>query len=368
MNGGDLLYMTRALALAERGRGRTTPNPLVGAVVVDQEGVVVGRGWHEIAGGPHAEIRALADAGTRSRQATLYCTLEPCTHVGRTGPCAPEVVAAGIRRAVIAVEDPNPRVAGRGTALLRDHGVDVSVGLLADQARRMNAPFFTRMRQGRPWVTLKVAESLDGYVAARRGARTALTGAASNRFIHRERAHVDAIAVGSNTIIVDDPRLTPRGAYRYRPLIRVVFDRRLRTPPTARLLSTRAAGPVIIVTSRSAVQNQQARADALAGAGARVEPIDGDPDSAVFLQEALRRLLTLDCMSLIVEGGPRLHDAFWAAGLVDRLQVFVTPKLLGQNGVPGGAMPIGTAASLFDGSARFLSDDVLIEGYVHRVD
>lgn len=368
MSDADLLHMTRALALAERGRGRTAPNPLVGAVIVDEEGVVVGRGWHEVAGGPHAEIRALADAGARSRNATLYCTLEPCTHVGRTGPCAPEVVAAGIRRAVIAVEDPNPLVAGRGSGLLRKHGVDVSVGLLAEQATRMNAAFFTWVRRDRPLVTLKVAESLDGYVAAAPGARTALTGSAANRAIHRERAEVDALAVGSGTILVDDPLLTPRGAYRYRPLIRVVFDRRLRTPSTARLLSTLAAGPVIIVTTPLAAQREQARAEALAGAGARVEQIDGALDGGAFLREALARLATLACTSLVVEGGPRLHHAFWTSGLVDRLELFLTPKVLGQHGVPGAALPLGTAASLVSGSTRPLGDDVLIEGYVHRID
>lgn len=368
MSDADLLYMTRALALAERGRGRTAPNPLVGAVVVDEDGVVVGRGWHEVAGGPHAEIRALADAGARSRDATLYCTLEPCTHVGRTGPCAPEVVAAGIRRAVIAVEDPNPLVAGRGTALLREHGVDVSIGLLAEQARRMNLPFFTRMTRGRPVVTLKIAESLDGYVAAAPGVRSLLTGAAANRAIHRERAEIDALAVGSGTILVDDPLLTARGAYKYRPLIRVVFDRRLRTPVTARVLSTLAAGAVIIVTTPSAVQNAQIRADALASAGARLEQIDSALDGGAFLREALRRLLTLDCTSVVVEGGPRLHQAFWSAGLVDRFELFLTPKLLGPGGMPGAAFPVGTVASLIGGSARPLGDDVLIEGYVHRAD
>ncbi len=230
--------MARALLLAERGRGRTSPNPMVGALVVDDEGVVVGRGRHESAGGPHAEVHALVDAGERAAGATLYCTLEPCSHTGRTGPCAPRVVAAGIRRAVVAVGDPNPLVSGRGIGYLREHGIDVTVGVLAEQAEKLNEPFFTRMRFRRPFVTMKVALSLDGCVAAAPGIRTQLTGPSAARAIHRERAEIDALAVGSGTVLADDPLLTARGIYRYRPLVRVVFDRRLRTPVTARLFST----------------------------------------------------------------------------------------------------------------------------------
>ncbi len=190
----DVAHMARALLLAERGRGRTSPNPMVGALVVDADGVIVGRGSHERAGGPHAEVHALADAGDRARGATLYCTLEPCSHIpAARALCAARVVEAGIRRAVIAVEDPNPRVRGRGLSYLRAHGVEVQVGVLAEEAARLNRPFFTYIQQGRPFVTLKAALSLDGMVAARRGARTALTGPDANALVHQERAEVDAI-------------------------------------------------------------------------------------------------------------------------------------------------------------------------------
>ena len=242
-------HMARALALAERGRGRTSPNPMVGAVIVDAEGVVVGRGAHEGAGGPHAEVVALADAGDRARGATLYCTLEPCSHTGRTGPCAPRVVEAGVRRAVIAIEDPNPMVAGRGLSYLRDRGVEVVLGVMRDEAERLNRPFFTFIARQRPFVTLKAAVSLDGMVAARKGVRTAITGAEANSLTHVGRAETDAIAIGSETAIVDDPLLTARGVYRDRPLTRVIFDRRLRTPAQARMFSTLDAGPVVIVTA-----------------------------------------------------------------------------------------------------------------------
>jgi diaminohydroxyphosphoribosylaminopyrimidine deaminase/5-amino-6-(5-phosphoribosylamino)uracil reductase len=367
VNDADVLYVNRALALAERGRGGTSPNPMVGAVIVDRQGTVVGRGWHEFAGGPHAEIAALADAGERSRGATLYCTLEPCTHVGRTGPCAPKVVDAGIARAVIATEDPNPIVAGRGVALLRDAGIDVAVGVLAGRARRLNAAFFTRMRRGRPFVTLKSALTLDGCVARAPGARSALTGPAANRAIHRERAEVDAIAVGSGTVLVDDPLLTPRGAFRRRPLARIIFDRRLRTPPTARVLSTTAAGPVIIVTTASAIRLEGSRAACLAATGARLEAIE-DAAEARFLDAALTRVIASGVTSLVVEGGPTLHAAFWHAKLVDRVQFFLTPHMAGPDGLRGAPFPIGTAAALVGGSARPIGEDILIEGYVHGLD
>ena len=363
----DLPHMTRALALAERGRGRTSPNPMVGAVVVDDEGVIVGRGAHEFAGGPHAEIYALADAGTRARGATLYCTLEPCSHTGRTGPCAPRVVEAGIKRVVICTEDPNPRVAGRGIEHLRGHGLDVSVGLLAAEAEDLNRPFFTRMRLGRPMVVLKAALSLDARVAASPDVRTALTGPAANRCIHRERAEVDAIGIGSRTVIVDDPILTARGAYRYRPITRVVFDRRLRTPLTARLLSTLSAGPVIIMSTADAMERAEEHARALEARGAVVESLPAS-NSSTFLEGAVRRLSSCECNSLLVEGGPALHTALWNAGLVDRIELFVTPHVFGPEAPAWDAVPLGGVANLKNRSAQPLGDDVVIQGYVHRAD
>jgi diaminohydroxyphosphoribosylaminopyrimidine deaminase/5-amino-6-(5-phosphoribosylamino)uracil reductase len=359
--------MSRALALAARGRGRTSPNPMVGAVVVDDEGVIVGRGAHEFAGGPHAEIHALAGAGERARGATLYCTLEPCSHTGRTGPCAPRVVESGIRRVVICTEDPNPRVAGRGIEHLRTHGIDVTVGVLADEAEDLNRAFFTRMRLGRPLIALKAALSLDARVAKAAGVRTALTGPAANRRIHRERAEIDAIGIGSGTLLVDDPVLTARGAFRYRPITRVVFDRRLRTPLTARLLSTLPAGPVIIMSTADAVEKAEDRARALEACGAVVErlPVSG---SSEFLGAAVRRLAERECNSLLVEGGPALHAAFWKAGFVDRVELFVTPHVFGPEAPAWDAIPLGTVASLRNRSAEPLGDDVVIQGYVHRPD
>jgi diaminohydroxyphosphoribosylaminopyrimidine deaminase/5-amino-6-(5-phosphoribosylamino)uracil reductase len=361
----DAVHMARALALAERGRGRTSPNPMVGAVVVDDEGVVVGRGSHEQAGGPHAEVRALADAGARSRGATLYCTLEPCSHTGRTGPCAPQVVAAGIRRAVIALEDPNPLVHGRGLAYLRERGVDVSVGSLRERAERLNAPFLSVMRRGRPFITMKVALSREGFVAGPGGARVQLTGPAANRFIQRERAEVDAIAVGAGTIAADDPLLTARGAFRTLPFTRVVFDRGLRTPPGARLLATAAAGPIILFGMAADDPAARDRAEVLTRAGAQVEWIPQQPPDG-FLGASFSRLAARGVSSVMLDGGPRLHAAVWKAGLVDRVQVFQTSKALGAGGLAWLDPAAFTTADLDDVTTVRLGDDVMVEGHVHR--
>ena len=207
----DDAYMRQALRLAARGRGRTSPNPMVGAIVVDGRGAVVGSGYHERAGGDHAEVRALAEAGEAARGATLYCTLEPCCHHGRTGPCVERIVEAALARVVVAMPDPNPVVNGRGIAHLRGKGIAVDVGLRKREAARLNEAFVTWVSRRRPFVTMKVATSLDGCIAARPGARTALTSPAAGRAVHALRGEVDAIGVGSTTVLVDDPLLTARG-------------------------------------------------------------------------------------------------------------------------------------------------------------
>jgi diaminohydroxyphosphoribosylaminopyrimidine deaminase/5-amino-6-(5-phosphoribosylamino)uracil reductase len=356
--------MFRALGLAERGRGQTSPNPMVGALVVDAEGVVVGRGAHLQAGGPHAEIRALEDAGDRARGATLYCTLEPCCHTGQTGPCAPEIVEAGISRVVVATEDPNPLVAGGGIAHLRAQGVEVTVGTCRADAERLNRPFFTRITRRRPFVIMKVATSLDGRIAAAPGTHTPITGPAANRLIHRQRAEVDAIAVGSETVLVDDPLLTARGAYRSRALTRVIFDRRLRTPPSARVLSTLDAGPVIIVSTPSAADAVPDRVRALVSTGVRVELLR--PPGTIRM--ALELLASEGITSLVVEGGTTLHAAFWAAGLVDSVDLYIAPRELGPSGVPWVAFPVLSSGLVSELSSAPVGEDVRVQGYVHRAD
>ena len=351
--------MERALFHAARGMGRTSPNPLVGAVVVSTDGVVVGQGFHERAGEPHAEIHALDAAGSRARGATLYTTLEPCCHQGRTGPCVSRIVEAGIARVVAAVEDPNPAVRGRGFAFLRANGVAVDVGLGAESSMALNRPFFTLMRQGRPFVVLKAATSSDGYIAEAPGRRTFLTSEESNRHAHRIRAEVDAIAVGSGTILADDPELTARGAYRERPLVRVIFDRRLRTPPHARVHSTVDAGPVMIVTSARAAARAELR-NSLEARGADIAVAHDDTFRA-----ALEQLVEREIGSVLLEGGAGLHAAAWDEGLVDYVRLYVTPRALGSGALPLLPDRSFSSAELHDRRVMPLGPDVLIEGYVH---
>ena len=351
--------MRRALQLAARGRGMTSPNPMVGASVILADGTIVGDGWHRRAGTPHAEIHALDAAGERARGATLVCTLEPCCYHGRTGPCTERILAAGIRRLIVATEDPNPRVSGQGLRWLAAQGVDVCEGIERAAALRLNAPFFTAMREGRPWVILKAAVSADGRMAARRGVRTAISSTPANHRVQRLRAEVDAIAVGSGTVLVDDPLLTVRDVFRERPLTRVVFDRSLRTPPTARLFQTLDAGPIIVVTGQDATRTRPREADALQAAGARILPADG-------LVDALGRLAASGIQSLLVEGGPTLHRAFHEAGMIDEVRVFVAPTLLGPEGLPMLDAPAFSLAALTDMALEVVGPDVLVSGYVHR--
>jgi diaminohydroxyphosphoribosylaminopyrimidine deaminase / 5-amino-6-(5-phosphoribosylamino)uracil reductase len=353
----DAAHMHTALWYAERGLGHTAPNPIVGAVVVDDEGVVVGVGHHERAGGPHAEIVALTEAGDRARGATLYCTLEPCSHFNRTGPCCVAVYDAGIRRLVAAVGDPNPRVSGRGLTYLRERGVDVTVGVGRTGATRQNAPFFMVMTHGRPWVCVKVAMSLDGAVAQAPGVRTSISGPRANRWTQRRRAETDAIAVGVGTVLADDPVLTAREVYRDRPLVRVVFDRRLRTPPTARLFATLDHGPVAVLGAPAMTESPAA--DALRAVGAIVLPADS-------LEVGLQQLVALDVTSVLVEGGPTLHAALWVDRLVDQVVEIVAERALGPGALPTGlpaAGPLLTRRRIIP-----LGSDVLIEGDVHWTD
>jgi diaminohydroxyphosphoribosylaminopyrimidine deaminase/5-amino-6-(5-phosphoribosylamino)uracil reductase len=351
-------YMDRALFLAGRGRGRTSPNPVVGAVVVSRDDVVVGWGHHERAGEAHAEVHALDMAGAHARGSTLYCTLEPCCHRGRTGPCVDRILEAGIARVVASVEDPNPLVGGRGFAFLKARGVSVDVGLGSAAALALNQAYFTRVREGRPFVVLKAAISLDGCLAAAPGVRTPLTSPAADRHAHRFRAEVDAIGVGVGTVLADDPRLTVRGVYRARPLTRVIFDRHLRTPPEARVLSTGDTGPVIIMTKPDSLDTEARRV--LESRGVEIEAIDTTTVAA-----ALARLGARGVGSLLLEGGATLFDAAWAEGVVDFVRLYVTPRVIG----PGGLRLLEgqpfSSASLIGRRVEPLGPDVLIEGYVH---
>jgi diaminohydroxyphosphoribosylaminopyrimidine deaminase/5-amino-6-(5-phosphoribosylamino)uracil reductase len=350
--------MERALLLAERGRGRTAPNPSVGAVVVSPDGIVIGQGTTAHAGGPHAEVEALAEAGDLARGATLYSTLEPCFHHGRTGPCVARIVTAGIRRVVVAVADPNPLVAGQGLAYLKEHGVEVVEGLRRAEAVRQHAAFFIWVLRRRPCVTLKAAISRDGFVGSPTE-RLRLTGDAADRYFHRQRAEVDAIAVGSGTVLVDDPLLTARGAYRFRPLIRVIFDWRGRVPPSARVFSTRDQGPILLAVSAERVAAEEGLAAAWRAAGAEVIALE---ERRVL--PVLETLAARDVLSLLVEGGPTLQRVFMDAGVVDRVQWVVAPVDLGQ-GVP---YPPELRPDALPRTIRRLGRDTFFEFDVYRPD
>ena len=359
----DFEYMNRALDLAERGRGTTSPNPMVGAVVVREDGTIVGQGYHEQAGGPHAEVRALDEAGDLARGASLYCTLEPCCHVGRTGPCVDRIMAGGIGRVVAATVDADPRVSGRGFELLRQKGIDVSVGEGRERALRLNRAYFTFKRKQRPFVIMKAATSLDNRVAAKAGERTPISSSDSLRHAHAVRAEVDAIAAGSGTIVADDPLLTAREVHRRRPLTRVLFDRRLRILPSARVFSTLDAGPVIIVTTPESIDRNPGRAGDLERAGAELEPISGGD-----LVEAFARLGRRQLTSLVLEGGVALQSAAWRAGLVDAVHLYVAPMTLGNEAMPWLDAETVSVASLLDRRVMPLGPDVFMEGYVHGID
>jgi diaminohydroxyphosphoribosylaminopyrimidine deaminase/5-amino-6-(5-phosphoribosylamino)uracil reductase len=354
--------MDQALVLAARGRGATSPNPMVGAVVTRGDRIV-GRGFLARAGGPHAEVIALEEAGEEARGATLYCTLEPCCHTGRTGPCVERIVGAGVRDVVVGVEDPDPRVNGAGIRYLHDQGITVTVGVRRQAATRLNEAFFTVKRRARPFVTMKAAVSLDGRIAAASGRRTPLTGPAAIGHAHAVRAEVDAIAVGSETVLVDDPLLTARGANRRRPLVRVLFDTRMRTPPSARVLTTCAEGPVVVITTAAAVEAWPTRALTLERAGAVIEALPTRDPAA-----AMSRLVAYEVSDVLLEGGAVLHRAAWAAGVVDRVRLYVAPVVLGPTGVRW--MPAGrfSFVALAGRHTRCLGEDVLLEADVQRFD
>jgi diaminohydroxyphosphoribosylaminopyrimidine deaminase/5-amino-6-(5-phosphoribosylamino)uracil reductase len=358
----DRLFMERALFVAERGRGRTTPNPLVGAVVVSPDDVVVGQGAHLEAGGPHAEVVALDDAVGQTRDATLYVTLEPCRHYGRTPPCVDRIISDGIARVVIGAPDPNPGASG-GARALRAHGVDVTEGVLRDEAQALNVAFDTWITRQRPFVTLKTVVSQDGFVGPE-GAPVRLSSAEADRFFQSQRAEVDAIAIGSQTVLIDDPLLTARAVYRARPLTRVLFDWRMRIPHTARLFSTLRAGPVIMVVLQHEADHRLERQMVLEQVGVALERYE-----ARDLASVMRWLGANEVVSLLLEGGPTLQEAFLQAGLVDRVQVLVTPIRLGR-GVPLAPSIEADGRWARLEQARPLGPDRLLEmdWDVHRVD
>lgn len=360
----DEAYIERAIELAELGRGLVSPNPMVGAVVVAQ-GTVVGEGIHEGPGLPHAEVVALNQAGDRARGATLYTSLEPCDHYGRTPPCTEAIVRAGIARVVCATTDPNPIVDGRGLRTLRAAGIEVRQGVLAESAARLNEAFAKHVRTGLPFVVWKAAASLDGKVAARDGSSRWITGEAARADVHRMRAWADAIVVGAGTALADDPELTVRApGYRGRPPIRVLVDARGRVGTTGDLFDRQA--PTIVATTELAPSEVR---EAWRAAGAEVLVLETDGEG-VALGSLFADLGKRDVQVVLLEGGPTLAWSAVEDRLVDRVVVYLSPSLIGGADAPTvlegrGFAPVGRALPLAIRSVERVGEDLRVEADVH---
>lgn len=318
----DAEMMRRALRLAARGQGSVEPNPMVGCVLV-RSGRVVGEGWHKRFGGPHAEVFALRTAGAAARGATAYVTLEPCCYHGKTPACTDALIKAGVSRVVAAMTDPNPRVRGRGAKLLRAAGIDVELGLLRDEAEALNAPFTKLVRTGRPWVILKWAQSLDGAIATASGDSKWISDEACRAHAHKTRGRVDAIVVGVNTVLRDDPELTCRVGQPRRVAVRVVLDSKLRTPMRSKLVRTARETPTWIVTTVAA----SSAAYRLERSGCRVVRTSSQRDS-VDLGALLDHIGESGFANVLVEGGSQVHGAFLSRGLADELHIYTAPILI----------------------------------------
>ena len=366
-------YMWRALELAERGRSTTLPNPMVGCVLVRESFGVVGEGWHERAGEAHAEVRALEAAGDKARGATAYVTLEPCNHHGRTPPCTEALIAAGVRRVVIASPDPDPRVSGSGVKRLQEAGIPVVEGVLREEADAQNSTYLRMQKAGRPFVLYKTAMTLDGKIAARSGQSRWITGEPARELVQQWRSRLDAVAVGINTVLLDDPLLTARIEGGRTP-VKVVFDSVARTPAEARLFEPDERGAEADVRIFVTEKAPAARVEALEGVGARVFRVGAERGRAM-VTEALRLLREQGVRSLLLEGGGTIAWSFLEAHAVDRVAWFIGPKLLGGAGkTPLGGLGVNgmsDAIGLDGVSTESVGDDLLVTGsvrYPHPVE
>jgi diaminohydroxyphosphoribosylaminopyrimidine deaminase/5-amino-6-(5-phosphoribosylamino)uracil reductase len=362
----DMQWMQDALTLAREGIGLASPNPTVGCVVV-RDGQVVGRGFHQYAQRDHAEVVALKQAGEAARGATAYVTLEPCSHYGRTGPCARALIEAGVARVVAATTDPNPLVQGRGIAMLREAGIDVSVGLLAAEARELNDAFAHYVRHRTPLVSLKIAATLDGAIAPPPGvhhelASFPITGPASRARVQELRHAHDALLTGIGTVLADNPVLTDRSQRpRRRPLLRIVLDSQLRLPLTSRILEDVQDDLVIITRSEDDIRRK-----ALTARGARILAIDAQAEGGISLRALLEYLGKQEINSVMIEAGARLNRSALAADAVDKLFLFQAPRFLGPESVP---ILVGPHATTLPHLLRYnterIENDTLIAGYFH---
>tara|TARA_A100001037_G_C15153341_1_gene641256 strand:+ start:3649 stop:4779 length:1131 start_codon:yes stop_codon:yes gene_type:complete len=364
-NNKKFALMSEVLHLAAKGLGLTSPNPLVGAIVTDSRGVIVGRGWHERFGAPHAEVIALQEAGIKAKGGTLYVNLEPCSHHGKTPPCAPLIVESGIDNVVIAVKDPNPLVNGKGLEILESNSIRVEYGIMEKEAILLNEPFFTHTVLQRPLVTIKVASSLDGFISRENAKDRWITGEKSRDLSHHFRNSVDAILVGVQTILEDDPQLTarPKGI-EGNPLVRVVLDTNLRTPLNSKILNTEKNNSTIIMTGEDISSEDLKRFQDL---GVKIVGIPKNNRGLLDISKVLDYLAKLDVTHLLVEGGGLVHGSFVREKLADHLMCFVAPIIIGSNnGVSSfrGINPEGLTDSteLIDLRHEFVGKDILYRG------
>lgn len=324
--------MRLAISEAQKGLGRTSPNPAVGAVIVNH-GVVVGRGYHQKAGEPHAEVNAILDAGEAAEGGAIYVTLEPCNHTGRTPPCTRAILEAGLAQVIVGAMDPNPRVVGGGVEYLRQQGIEVRCGVLEEECRDLIRPFIKHSSTGLPWVIMKAGLSLDGKIAFRQGEGGPITGAASSRAVHQLRDQVDAIVIGVGTAIVDDPSLTTRlpNTTATRDPLRIVLDSHLRLSPRAKMLIQHSSAPTWVFCGPDA---RDEREQALMAAGAVVQRLPLADDGKLDLVKLLTFLGQNQVCSLLVEGGAAVHGAFWGQKLVDELRLYYAPYIIGDLGLP----------------------------------
>jgi len=360
----DEQWMRKVLRLADKGRGRTSPNPMVGAILV-KNGKVVGEGYHARAGEDHAEIIALQRARERARGATLYINLEPCTHYGKTPPCAPQVIKAGVKSVVIGMEDPNPLVRGKGIETLKKAGLNVHAGILERECQRSNEAFCKYITAKEPFIILKVAATLDGKIATQEGDSKWISGEASRRFVHRLRDEVDGVLVGIGTVLRDDPLLTTRIKGGRDPY-RIVLDSRLKIPEEAKVFGDYPT-KVIIATTKTAPKDKIER---LEKRGVNILTLESK-EGRIDLKSCLSNLGEIGMMSLMVEGGNQVNGSFLDEGLIDKLLLFLSPRLIGDPEAPGifggrGVSKLQETIPLKEIRTRRIGEDILLEGYLER--
>ncbi len=361
----DEHYMNLVLKLAKKGEGLVSPNPMVGALIV-KKGKIIGKGYHKKCGSPHAEVLAINSASEDLKGSTLYVNLEPCVHYGRTPPCVPEIVKAGIKRVVIAMQDPNPSVNGKGIEMLKEAGISLTVGVLEEKAKKLNEVFIVNVEKKRPFFIMKSACSLDGKIATRTCDSKWISGEESRKYVNRLREKVDGIMAGINTVIVDNPMLIPRNERPKKIPVRVILDTKLRIPISSNIVRTAKDFKTIVFTSDS----EESKEAKLRSMGVEVVKVNKDEDGRVSILEVARELYKREIMSVLVEGGGEVNSSLLKHGLLDKFILFYSPMFIGGKNAMSmiggrGIEFLKDAQKLKIERLRKIGDDICVEGYVH---